>query len=409
MHVNSRRLPVRIAKRFVASLFAMTLWANAATAGTIEEFDLPDGVSAPYSIALDSAGRVWFAEKVGKSLTVFDPAKGRFESHPLPPDWGDIGPSAIAAGPQDRIWFTVRRWAGSDAGTNLLGEFTPADGSFTRHVLEDPADYNGMQADHPAVVPEDLLVDRQGSIWFLAPDANRLYRYDPATRQLKGYPIPTIHGYPRGLSIAGDHVLWFVETNANKIGKFDPATEGFREYAIPTKFSSPAKSAVDAQGRVWFVEMSANRLGVFYPDAERFDEALIPTPRSLPDALAADDDGNIWFLEYRGNKVGVFNPTMATFREFDIPTYGSEPGDMAIDGKRGRLWFSEAGTEARRLGMLSLTRALAAASEDVPDAPAPEDNAVLGGGTVAAIGTGFLLFVALTGLYVIRLGKRMAK
>lgn len=394
---------------FTASLFAVAIWGNAASAGVIEEFVLPEGVSAPYSIALDSIGRVWFAEKVGKTLTVFDPAKGRFESYPLPPDWGDVGPSAIAAGPQDRIWFTVRRWAGSDAGTNLLGEFTPADGSFTRHVLEDPADYNGMQADHPAVVPEDLLVDRQGSIWFLAPDANRLYRYNPASRQLKGYPIPTVHGYPRGLSIAGDSVLWFVETNANKIGKFDPATEGFREYAIPTKFSNPAKSVVDTQGRVWFVEMSTNRIGVFYPDLERFDEALIPTPRSLPDALAADDDGNIWFLEYRGNKVGVFNPTMATFREFDIPTYGSEPGDMAIDRERGRLWFSEAGTEARRLGMLSLEKALAVSNEGATESPAPQDDALAGPLSILTIGLAILLLTGAGSLYLVRVRKRPVK
>ena len=403
------RLTCRLPKRLIAPLFAMAFWTSGtAASGAMEEYILPDGVSAPFSIAVDSAGRVWFAEKIGKALTVFDPEKGRFESHSLPADWGNIGPSVIAVGPRDRVWFSVRRWAESDADINVLGEFAPADGSFTRHVLEDPADYNGMRADHPAVVPEDLLVDRRGSVWFLAPDANRLYRYDPATRRLKGHPIPTIHGYPRGLSIAGDNVLWFVETNANQIAKFDPATQGFREYAIPTKFSSPAKSAVDTQGRVWFVEMATNRLGVFYPDRERFDEALIPTPRSLPGALAADDEGNIWFLEYRGNKVGVFNPQMATFREFDIPTYGSEPGDMAIDAKRGRLWFSEAGTEARRLGMLSLAEALAA-NEGAAEAPAAKNNTVFGSGVIAAISVVFLLLVAVGGRYIARLGKRPAK
>ena len=393
--------------RLAAFLFAMTLWGSAASAGAIEEFVLPEGVSAPFSIDVDSTGKVWFAEKVGKALTVFDPQTGRFEGHPLPPDWGNLGLSAIAIGPRDRIWFTVHRWAESDADINILGEFAPADAAFTRHVLEDPADYNG--AKRPAVVPEDLLVDRQGSVWFLAPGANRLYRYDPAARRLKGYPIPTINGYPRGLSIAGDNVLWFVETNVNKIAKFDPATEAFREYVIPTKFSNPAKSAVDARGRVWFVEMSTNRLGVFYPEMERFDEALIPTPRSLPAALAVDGDGNVWFLEYRGNKVGVFDPDMATFREFDIPTYGSEPGDMAIDGKRGRLWFSEASTEAKRLGMLSLTAALAAEGEGAAEAPAPENPDTIGAGPIFVIGAAFLLLVALAGLFVIRLGKRPAK
>lgn len=382
--------------------------AGAAIQGAIEEFVLPEGISAPFSIAVDVAGKVWFAEKIGKALTVFDPETKLFESHALPPGWGSIGPSVIALGPNGRIWFTVRRWAEAVAETNILGEFAPAEGAFIKHVLEARSAAGELRLAGPPIVPEDLLVDRRGIVWFLAPDENRIYRFDPATADLAGYLIPTKNSYPRGLTIDGNGVIWFVEANVNKIGKFIPESASFREYAIPTPFSAPANSFADGQGRIWFVEMSSNRLGVFYPDLERFDEALVPTPRSLPNAIAADGQGNIWFLEYRGNKVGLFDPLEATFREFAIPTYGSEPGDMAIDIERGRLWFSEANNEARRLGMLSIAGALAAVerADGAGETTAQDGTAAMLSGTAILIGSIIFLMVALTGILLVSLRRR---
>jgi virginiamycin B lyase len=382
--------------------------AGAAIQGAIEEFVLPEGISAPFSIAVDLAGKVWFAEKVGKALTVFDPETKLFETHPLPPDWGNVGPSVIALGPGGRIWFTVRRWAEAVADVNVLGEFAPADGSFTKHVLDARSASNEMRLERPPIVPEDLLVDRRGIVWFLAPDENKIYRFDPATADLRAYRIPTSNSYPRGLTIDGNGFIWFVEANVNKIGKFVPESATFREYLIPTPFSAPAKSFADGHGRIWFVEMSSNRLGVFYPDMERFDEALVPTPRSLPNAIVADGQGNIWFLEYRGNKVGLFDPVEAVFREFAIPTYGSEPGDLAIDPERGRLWFSEANTEARRLGMLSIASALAAVekADAAGETDSEDGTAAVLSGTTILIGSAIFLVVALTGTVLVSLRWR---
>ncbi len=382
--------------------------AGAAIQGVIEEFVLPEGISAPFSIVVDLAGKVWFAEKLGKALTVFDPGTERFETHPLPPDWGEVGPSTIALGPDGRIWFTLRRWAEAVADTNILGEFAPAEALFTKHVLETRSASGELRLDGPPIVPEDLLVDRRGMVWFLAPDENKLYRFDPTTADLGGYRIPTSNSYPRGLSIDDNGVIWFVEANVNKIGKFIPESASFREYAIPTPFSAPAKSFADGQGRIWFVEMSSNRLGVFYPDRERFDEALVPTPRSLPNAIAADGQGNIWFLEYRGNKVGLFDPIEATFWEFAIPTYGSQPGDLAIDLERGRLWFSEANTEARRLGMLSIAGALAAVGKaDAAGETTAQDGITAWlSGTTLLIGSVILLVMTLTGILFVSLRRR---
>lgn len=323
----------------------------------IEEFVVPEEISSPHSIAVGPSGNVWFAEKVGKNLVMFDPERKTFEVHPLPSDWGNVGPSRIALAPGGSVWFSVRRWANSDDGTWFLGRLDPATGSFQKYLLADTDAAREIGADQGNISPDDLLVDRNGLVWFLSPEKNKVYSFEPDGAGLRGYPIPTPHSYPKGIAIDGDDTIWFAEANANKIGKFVPASATFSEYEIPTPFANPETLTVDGAGRVWFVELRTNRLSVFYPEEERFYEALIPTAGGLPNAIAAGASGGIWFLEYMGNKVGVFDPVPARFKEFDIPTYVSLPGDMAIDLERDRLWFSETGTEAKRLGMLSMTKA----------------------------------------------------
>ncbi len=319
----------------------------AASENPIEEVPLPDALSSAQSIVVDSAGRLWFAEKVGRTLAVYDPATEKFSSYSLPASWGDVGFSRIALSPDGEIWFTVNRWAENADESYALGKFSPVDGSFARYVLSIES------------IPEELLVDDGGAIWFTASNKNNLYRVDPTDFSVKGYPVPTTNAYPRHLAVDHKGHIWFAEANVNKIGRFVPERQHFDEYEVPTAFANPGAITVDKDGRVWFVEMQANRIAVFYPDWLRFDEALIPTKRSSPNAIVADAAGNIWFLEYRANKIGVFNPRTAVFHEVDIPSFNSLPGALAIDHERSVLWFSEGSTEAKRLGRLSIDRALA--------------------------------------------------
>ena len=333
-----------------------------ATPTPIKEVALPEGLSSAQSMAIDSAGRVWFTEKVGKKLAVYDPEKKEFATHALPVSWGNVGFSNITLGSDGEIWFTVTRWIEGADEPHILGRFTPADGYFTKFAIP----HNS--------IPEELIVDANGTVWFLASNKNSLYRIDPKTFALKGYPIPTANGSPRSLAADQKGHIWFVQSTANKLGKFVPEQEVFYEYDLLTQFANPGKISVDQHGKIWFVEVTANRLGMFSPEQNRFDEAIIPTPSSSPVALVNDDNGNVWFLEYKGNKVGVFNSEKATFHEYDIPNYGSLPADMAIDRKRALLWFTQSATDAKRLGMLSINEVLAEINKQntTPTSPAAE-------------------------------------
>lgn len=331
-------------------LFILTNKVAIASDSLISEFDLPAEISAANDIVVDRSGNVWFSEKVGKNLIVFNPESEQFRAYPLPESWGNVGTARITYSPGGNIWFSVRRWAESVDKTNLLGKFNLSDHSFRKYTLPAQA------------VPEELIVDHEGMVWFLVPDENKLYHFDPDSGSLKPHPIPTPNSYPRAISLDSAGNIWFAEANANKIARFNPTDTIFSEFEIPTRFANPGEITIDAEGKVWFVELTANRLGVFYPLLERFDEAIIPTLRGMPNDIETDSEGNLWFLEYRGNKIGFFNPFDATFREYNIPAFNSQPGALAIDRQREILWFSESSTEVKKLGRLSITAALMAKS-----------------------------------------------
>ena len=341
-----------------------------ATSTPVKEVALPEGLSSAQSMAIDSTGRVWFTEKVGKKLAVYDPEKKEFASYSLPDSWGKMGFSNITLSPDGEVWFTVTRWVEGTEEPHILGRFTPADGYFTKYAIP----HNS--------IPEELIVDAKGTIWFTASNKNSLYRVDPKTFALKGYPIPTANGNPKSLAADQKGHIWFVESIANKIGEFDPELEVFHEHEVLTQFANLGKLSIDKHGKIWFVEVTANRLGMFSPGQNRFDEAIIPTPGSTPVALVSDDNGNIWFLEYKGNKVGMFNPQTAIFHEYDIPNYGSLPADMVLDRKRSLLWFSQSATDAKRLGMLSINEVLAESNKqnNAPHPPSPSEGKTSNGG-----------------------------
>ena len=60
-------------------------------ASLIEEIELPEGLSSGLSMEIDATGRVWFVEKVGKQLAVYDPATKKFDAYTLPESWGRCG------------------------------------------------------------------------------------------------------------------------------------------------------------------------------------------------------------------------------------------------------------------------------------------------------------------------------
>jgi virginiamycin B lyase len=286
-------------------------------ASTIQMFPLPwDPFKAPYGLAIDTNGIVWFTEQSGGIL-------------------------------------------GNTKG-NKIGRLDPVAGVYTE-----------WQIPSPNAFPQDLTLDSGGRIWFTEYGANQVGRLDPSTNQITEFLVPTANSAPFGIQWDNTNgVLWFVESAGNKITKFDPTTSSFTEYPIPTTNSNTQYLAIDPTGTIWFAETnSAGVIGSLNPATGAFNEFRTPTPTGVPVGITYASN-LVWFTMYGANKIASFKPATGTFTEYPIPTPNTNPWSLIVDSS-GIVWFTEVQATSGSGGIGRLDPTIASFTEYTLPPPMP--------------------------------------
>lgn len=249
----------------------------------------------------------------------------------------------------------------------------------------------------PVTQPHDVVVDRDGSVWFTQFGEMNLGRMDPKTGKIQEFAIPEhMSEQPKGtLDLESDLEgnFWISMMNQTGAAKFDKATSTFKTWPIPPEMRAPdtQTSMVGAQhwevdGKVWindtdklrvtrldvasgkmepwiapyadkpkgephsiygmytdtennlyFCDFSGENIGRI--DAKTREVTLFPTPtkRSRPRRGRMDAQGRLWFAEWRAEKIGMFDTKTKEFKEWDVPTPHTAPYDVALDASGG-VW-----------------------------------------------------------------------
>ncbi len=226
----------------------------------------------------------------------------------------------------------------------------------------------------PYCSPNGVAIDKKDRVWFTQAAGNNIAVYDPASRVLKEYRIPSTKdlpesdwkydpsnktmpeksiniysvGGPGNLTIDKDGVVWAVTLLGNSIVRFDPESEEFVEFLLPTKNAQPYDIAADSKGRIWFVEKNAGAIGYLDQSTQKVVEISIGAG-SNPMGITVDDKDDVWIGEVNGNYIGKYQPDTKIFRKFTINVHAAQPGQMRFD-KSGKLWFCQPHT--KQLGVL---------------------------------------------------------
>ena len=249
---------------------------------------------------------------------------------------------------------------------------------------------------NPLIQPHDVVLDREGQVWYS--DFGQMYlgRMDPKTGKVTQYPIPVVKpGWSEGtldLEIDRDDNPWVGVMYQSAIAKFDRKTEKFRMWSTPKEWDSDAGQlghiaieGTHSDNKVWIknsdgghiyrldlVSNNMENLGAFkdprsgkrigtygiHSDAQnnaylldfaagnivRIDGKtkqmtiyLTPTPDSRPRRGRVDHEGRLWFAEYQGNAIGMFDPKAERITEWKVPTPWAAPYD-AVAGRNGEAW-----------------------------------------------------------------------
>jgi virginiamycin B lyase len=258
------------------------------------------------------------------------------------------------------------------------------------------------------IQPHDVIVDRDGMVWYSHFGEQLLSKLDPKTGKVTDFPIPVQKpGYPMGtldLELDQDGQIWVALMYQTGMAKFDRASETFRIYPIPQEWQREATqqshfsvAAAKVDGKAWVKNTDRSQvmrldlatgqyenLGTFrnpetdrpigiygiyadqqnnayileFPfggigkiDAKTGKLAFYPTP--TPNARArrgrVDSQNRLWFAEYGANGIAMFDPETEKITEWKKPLPWEAPYDVVAD-RHGEVW--EVNTLSDRMGRL---------------------------------------------------------
>ena len=253
----------------------------------------------------------------------------------------------------------------------------------------------------PTTQPHDVLLDKDGNVWYS--DFGELFisKFDPKTLKLTEYPTKEFKlGAPVGnLSLEFDNEgkLWFDTMHQGAIGTIDPRTGEIKYYPLPpewndnrvqlnfvglrhdvdgkvwtksvgtvdvfrldlasgkwerfhpTDFLPPGhrysiyQLISDSKNNVWMAEFEEGYLGRIDAKTLKVTWFPLPSPHGRARRMEIDDQDRILVTEYRANKVALFDTKTEQFTEYDLPPL-TFPYRAQID-QNGELWTGGMSTD----------------------------------------------------------------
>ena len=290
------------------------------------EYAIPWSNAFPSDVVVDSAGRLWFTDRIAQVIGRFDPERETFDSiHPPTPQ---STPYGLIVAPDGGLWY-----GGSRAG--LLGRIDPATGRIEEHHLA------GAQGG-----PHQLAwVD--GVIWFSLRESYRIGRYDTRTGETRLFaPFePRLKPYSVAVGTAGR--IWFNTLDSWSLIEVDRVGETIGVHALseaPPPGTPWGRIVVrDDTGRRRTRILADSAEAAALPDSLR-ERVIVNRVRGAAKRMAGDPRGTLWIADWRQNRVVRYDTRTGEMTTF--PSLGeTQPYGLTV-APDGRVWFSEKGTES---------------------------------------------------------------
>jgi virginiamycin B lyase len=249
--------------------------------------------------------------------------------------------------------------------------------------------------------PHDILVDKDGMVWYSDFGEMFIGKFDPKTLTLTEYPIKKFKpNAPTGLlSIEFDHTgkIWFDTMYQGSLGCLDPKTGEIAYYPVDPKWNDDTVQLnftglhPEVDGKVWTksvgtqdifrVDLKTGQWEKFHPTSTlpgvphagiyqvmsdshnnlwmaEFTEGHLgkidaktlevtwyanPTPHARDRRMEIDAQDQILVTEYRNSKVALFDTKTEKFTEYNLPEY-TFPYRANFD-KNGEIWASTMSTD----------------------------------------------------------------
>ena len=280
----------------VTTTAATDVGSSVANRVEIREYAVPTADAFPHDVAVGPEGELWFTEERANKIGRLDPTSGVFHEYTL--ETPGAAPHGIAIDRAGDVWFTAN-------AKGFIGRLDPVKGLFTKYPLPD----------RHASDPHSLAFDREGALWFTVEKAGIVGKLDPRTGEFALRPLARENALPYGVAIGKDGAPYVAELGANQIARVDPATMDVREFPLP-QAARPRRVAVAPNGYLYFTDFAAGKIGRLDTATGLVSEWSSPSgPRAQPYGLAITGDGQVWYVETgpRPSRLVRFEPATQRF------------------------------------------------------------------------------------------------
>ena len=288
------------------------------------EYELPGPNRMPWSAVQDKDGNYWIPYNGDANKIARLNAKTAQVEEFTVPNQSTAGVHSAVPAPDGTVWFT-------EQGADKLGKWDPA----TKEITEYQAAYApGKEGTMAGGSKHTLRILPNGEIWSTG---GPLSKFDPVTHKFTDFPqVPSVYG----IALAPDGNVWFAEFGGNhRIGRANPKTMQIQEWTPPTAGAKPRRIQVDTDGTVYFAEYEPGKIGRFDPKTETFKEFQLPGEEPTPYALGIDRDHSIWFSSDYMDYIGRLDPKTGNVVQFPYTHSENTMREFFFD-KDGKMWFT---------------------------------------------------------------------
>jgi virginiamycin B lyase len=248
--------------------------------GKVTEYPVPKPKPAfpegMLDVEEDEAGNFWLGMMFQGAIARFDPNSEQFRIYSAPEERNDNGTLKL----QERQREVTLRYAvdGKVWTTEDNGEIERVDLSSGKYERFQPLK---NFSEPPPYSIYGIAADSSNDVYFAENIHSLIGRIDAKTGEVKFYPTPTPHAYPRRVQMDQQDRLWFGEYTGNRIGMFDTKTGKFKEWESPTPWSGPYYVTRDKNGELWTGGMTSDRVARLDPQSGAFVEYLMPKDTNI--------------------------------------------------------------------------------------------------------------------------------